>query len=109
CRSGDPFHVGRAVLAVEDPDLDLPTRDLRVDCRLVLRRRLGALADRLQERRRREELQPERLGERFEDALRSADRNTVIFALAGCDQAAVPRQAPGLRVSLLSLEVAGVL
>jgi hypothetical protein len=70
---GDPLHVGGAVLAVEDPDLDLPVRDLAVDRGDVGRGRLGALADRLQERVQRQQLQPERLGQRREDALFSAD------------------------------------
>src|SRR5439155_2507652 len=39
---GDPFHVGGAVLAVVDPHLDLPARDLAVDRRLVFGGRLGA-------------------------------------------------------------------
>src|SRR5690242_14690505 len=55
---GDARDVRRAVLAVEDPDLDLLLCDLTIDRGLVGCGWLGALADRLQERVRRDEVEP---------------------------------------------------
>ena len=76
---GDPLDVGRAVLAVEHPDLDLLLRDLAVDRRLVRGGRLGSFADRLEERGRRHAASaraPARAGRRCSPRRRRARRCT---------------------------------
>src|SRR5919204_5360030 len=63
---GQPLHVRRGVLAVVDPDLDLPAADLAVDGGLVARGGIRAFADRIHEALRGDQLEPETLRERLE-------------------------------------------
>ncbi len=83
------------VLAVVDVHLDLLlARSARRWC-LVGGRRVGALADRPQEARRREQRQPERLGQRREDRLAGADRGAGVLPADLGDQRVVGGQAGG--------------
>src|SRR4051812_41178318 len=66
--------VRRGVLAVVDVEVDLMLLDLLVDQRLVGGGRVTPVADRIEERRRGEQSQPELVGEWGEDRLRGADR-----------------------------------
>src|SRR5437763_2962148 len=103
------LHVGRRVLGVVDVHLDLVALDLAVDGGLVLGRRVGALADGLEERRRRQDVEPERLGHRGEDALRRSDGHAGVPGLDLGDQLVVLGEAGVHEGLVLGVEVGGVL
>src|SRR4029077_6574340 len=75
------LHVRRRVLAVEDQHLDLLVRDLAVHGRFVGGGRGGALADRLQETGRADQVEAEVGGQVGEDALGRSDRRAGVFLL----------------------------
>src|SRR5579871_4973547 len=65
---GHPAHLGRDVLAVVDPDVDLVVLSLALDGLDILRAHVAAFGDRFREAVGRHELQPEVGAEGLEDA-----------------------------------------
>src|SRR5436305_3270795 len=96
------LHVGRGVLAVVDVHPDLSGPDLGVDGGLVRGGRVGALADRGEERRGGQQGEPERRGEHREDRLRGPDRGTRVRRPDPVDRVGVPLEVgPQHRVVLV--------
>ena len=97
------------VLAVVDVDLDLPRLDLPVDHRLVCCGRVAALADRVQERLRRQQPQPERLRERSENRLGRTDRRAGVLGFDRGRRVEILLQVHRQHRLMLLVEIAGVL